>query len=352
MLERSFSSFCRDEWDNFVQASEGSFLGSWTVVNARRLVGHVQLFEFFADYGLTAPLKVGQCAVMVAGRKVNFLDRIHLKSAQRHLWYQCFKLVIERFGGKAYHYGSRWNYEDLSEIDNIPEFVRKPILDGQFYVDLIDFHDWTNFRAYSRAVSENIRRDYRKAARSSASVETRSGFAAFRDLFALITLRGEMMRKNKEPFSYFGDYVLHAAKLALFGRNGIITTVRINRRCYSAFFGIQFGSSVYYISGGTRKNAHGCGSRLFLTLIERMFANHPAGKLFMGSRPKNDQSGGSALYKRKLRIRSVNGVEFQVEMKHSVGVVQSWRIFLRWFKQLRKTAPTSRPVSETRYPAG
>jgi hypothetical protein len=315
--ERSFSSLGRDEWDNFVLTSGGSFLGCWAVVKVRRLIGTVRLFEFFIDCESCEPQKVGQCAIAVARRKVTFLDRIHLKAAQRHLWDQCFKLIVQRFGAKTYRYGSHWNHEDRFELSAIPGFVTQTVLDQQFHLDLIDFRDWAGFPAYRRGISENIRRDYRKAQNTSARVETRFGLAALRDVFALVTLRAQVMHKNKLRF--FADYFLHGAKLAIFAKNGFITTVRMKGRCYSAFFGIQLGPNLYYVSGGTTKNRHGFGSYLFLTLIENWFAKYPDGKFVMGYATghdsPNDYTGGNLLYRRKLRVSSVNGVQFQLNVK-------------------------------------
>jgi PilZ domain len=319
MSERSFSSLGRDEWDNFVLTSGGSFLGCWAVLKARRLVGTVRLFEFFFDRESRPPQKVGQCAVAVALGKVTFLDRIHLKPAQRHLWDQCFKLIVQRFGANAYDYGSHWNHEVRSKLSTIPGFVTQTVLNKEFHLDLIDFQDWASFPAYRRGISENIRRDYRKAQITSARVETRFGLAALRDVFAIVTLRAQVMRKHKLRFSSLVDYFLHGVKLAVFGNNAFITTVRMKRRCYSAFFGIQLGSNLYYISGGTTKNRHGFGSYLFLTLIEDWFARHPDGKLVMGDVPghydPNDYTYGNLLYRRKLRVSSVKGVEFQLNVR-------------------------------------
>jgi hypothetical protein len=129
------------------------------------------------------------------------------------------------------------------------------------------------------------------------------------------------MRKHKVRFSSVVDYFLHAVKLAIFANNGFITTVRMKRRRDSAFFGVQLGSNLYYISGGTTKNRHGFGSYLFLTLIENWFARHPDGKLVMGLARGHydpiDYTGGNLLYWRKLRVSSVNGVPFHVNVRPS-----------------------------------
>ncbi len=61
VAERSFSSLRGEEWDDFAVASGGSFLGSWRVINARRLLGRVKLFDFLLPDGTDVRRKVGQC---------------------------------------------------------------------------------------------------------------------------------------------------------------------------------------------------------------------------------------------------------------------------------------------------
>jgi hypothetical protein len=289
-------------------------------------MGNVRLFEFFTDDESRTPTKVGQCAVAVTRGKVTFLDCIHLRPAQRHLWEQCFKLVVQRFGDATYHYGSSWNHEAPVELGAIQGFKTQTVPRATFHIDVIDFRDWVTFPQYRRAISENLRRDYRKAQNSSATIKTRCGLAALRDLFALVTLRAQVMHKNGKRLSSFVDYVRHVVKLAVLGEKGFITTVRMDGRCYSAFFGTQFGSNVYYISGGTRNNGHGFGSYLFLTLIEDWFVRHPIGKFFIGFAPgaftgPHDQRSyhaGTLLYRRKLRVSSMNGVEFQLRVRSAL----------------------------------
>jgi len=318
-LERSFASFGPKEWDNFVLSSGGSFLGSWALIKARRLVANIKLLEFHADYGLPTSRKVGQCALVVNGRRVTFLDRICLRPTYEHFWGQCFRLVTQQFRAKTYHYGSHWNQESRFEISAIDGCDVETILDNQFHIDLIDLWDWPNFEAYLRSVSENVRRDHRKAKNTDVRMETKRGLAALREVFALVRLRAEVMRKNGLRSWFLRDYFIHVAKLAVFGQSGFITTARMNGKCYSAFFGIEFGHNLYYISGGTTNNRHGFGSYLFLTLIEKCFAEHPSGKFVMGfctgHRDQWTYGSGALLYRRKLRVKSVDGMEFRLRIK-------------------------------------
>jgi hypothetical protein len=322
--ERSYFSFQKNEWDNFARASFGSFLGSWRVIKARRLFGVVRFFDFILSDGSSTNHKVGQCALLVDAQSVTFLDRIYLVPAQRDLRDRCLALICEQFGARRYNYGSHWNEEEYSPDPAICGFATGAFTDHPFQIDVIDFRDWPDFHAYRRAVSENIRRDFRKARKASTLLRTRFGPAAARDLVALVAMRACMMRKNKESFSQTFDFFVHAAKLAILGENGFITTAKINGRCYSAFFGAKFGRNIYYISGGTRQNRMGAGSYLLLTLIEAWFSENPTGKVLMGdSASPSDQNAyhdGALLYRHKLRARPINGVEFQFVVKNSTRV--------------------------------
>lgn len=320
--ERSFASFREEEWDDFAHACGGSFLGSWRVIQTRRLTGRVKLFDFMLEDGDRPAQKVGQCAVLAGKGKVRFLDKIQILAGQQHLSRACLDSVVRHFGEVSYEYGSHWNEEDRFDFAG---FLQFEVNNKTFHLDVIDFADWADFGAYRRGVSENIRRDYRKAKDAAVVVRTRCGLAALRDLFGLVAMRAHMMRRNKQRFSRVFDFFLHAAKLVVLGQEGFITTGKIRRKCYAAFFGAAVGNRLYYISGGTRSNHLGVGSYLFLTLIESWFAKHPAGKVLIGdcrrSSPIHDS--GNLLYRRKLRVRSVNGVEFQLTPRQSADCATS-----------------------------
>jgi hypothetical protein len=319
LLQRTFSSFSPNEWNSCVSASDGSFLGSWEILRARRLFSRIEFFDIVSLSGSGTPLKIGQCALKVTKSKITFLDRFHLKQQYNHLRAQCFQLVIHHFGTRTYQYGSQWNCEDRFEINCIPNFVCESLHEILFHVDFINLADWRDFAAYRRAVSENIRRDYRKAEQASATIETRRGISAFTELLALARLRRYVMQKNEKPFSLGADVLVHAAKLLTLGKTGFISTVRINGKCLAAFFGTEFGSSLFYNTGATSNSRLGAGSYLFLTLIENWFSAHPAGKILVGdcqgTRNPRTYSSGALLYRRKLRVRSGGGLKFQIKVR-------------------------------------
>jgi hypothetical protein len=324
LAEKAFGSIDAAEWDDFVLSSGGSFLGSWSVVRAERLIRRVRLFEFVVPAQRGSPLKVGQCAVAMARGEVRFLDRLHLAPAHRGLWDRCIHLVTERCGPAVYRYGSPWNHEGRQPAASLGAAAAGDLSDIPFRVDLIDFGRWADFDAYRRDVSENIRRDYKKAVESSARVEIRYGLAAVRDLPGFIRLRREVMLRNGEPFSPLLDYVRHALKLACIGQLGFIATVKTGGQCHAAFFGVRFGDNFYHLAGGTEKNSQGFGSYLFLTLIEQWFTEHPRGRLYLGihrgtSVDPKAYTRGNLLYRRKLRAASVEGAQFSVTVAQSAA---------------------------------
>lgn len=315
LVEQSFKAVTPAEWDAFVQQCGASFLCSWKVVSAARLRRRVRLFELHVPSSMGATRKVGQCALSIGKGRVKFLDRLQLLPSHDHLWERGVHLVVERCGPATYEYGSLWNQEERRLL-TAPRTAT--IKDDVFQIDRIDFAGWPDFAAYRRAVSENIRRDYKKAAAASAAIVCKSGTAALGELSSFVRLRGETMRRQREPHSAAADFGRHMLKLLCLGTDAFVATVRTPGGCHAAFFGAQFGDSFYYLGGGTEDRCQGYGSFLFLTLLERWFAERPRGVLYLGSHVGEPSSwtytGGNLLYRRKLRAVSLPGASFTLTM--------------------------------------
>jgi hypothetical protein len=317
LLERALDEIDPAAWDRFARACDASFLGSWRVVRAEGLRSPLRIVELFAA-GPSPHLKIGQCAIAAAHDRARFLDRLHLLPAHADLWAASLRQIVERCAAQAYLYGSPWNHERRC-LDCLRRALpHGRVVDVSAGIDAVEFPAWDGFAAYRRCVSENIRRDYKKALTAAPVLAVRRGVAACRDVGGLVALRRQVMRRNQERFSSLMDAPLHALKLACVGDKGFIATVRANGRPEAAFFGVEFGDRVYYISGGTRDRSEGFGSYLFLTLIERWFAEHPRGALYLGvTEPgfaPETYAGGNLLYRRKLRARSVPGTAFTIDI--------------------------------------
>jgi hypothetical protein len=319
VVERAPGAMDVAAWDVFAQSCDSSFLGSWRVVRANRLLSRVRVFEFFAGVADRAQVKIAQCAVALGRERVRFIDRLHLLPEFEPLWDGCLQRVVERCGPATYEYGSGWNREDRRP----PSLAAPGLMAGQadgrpFRIDRVDFSRWGSFAAYHRDVSENIRRDYKKAVALGARVETRAGLAAVPHIPLLVRLRRVVMQRNGEPFALLPDLGTHVLKLLCIGDMAFISTAWAQGRCQAAFFGVRFGGDVYYLAGGTEAGGSGCGSFLFLTLIEQGFANGPNWKLYLGQQwglvDPATYTYGNHLYRRKLRATSVPGTAFRVQV--------------------------------------
>lgn len=327
MLERSPRSVDAMEWDDFVRRCDGSFLGGWHLIRANRFLSRIHVFEFVVSEEGRAR-KIGQCAVAIAAGRVRFMDRLHLLWAWADHWDRCVQLLVERCGSGVYEYGSLWNAESRHLPDGpVGTWMSRTLPGKPFLVDRVDFGRWDGFERYRAAVSENIRRDYRKAVAASAVVETREGRAALRDVLTLVRLRGTVMRRNQERFSFVAEFVRHVVKILSIGPGAFISTVRAEGRCPAVFFGVRFGGDIYYLAGGTEKTANGYGSYLFLTLIEGWFGANPNGRLFLGPQlacvdPKT-YTGGNLLYRRKLRATAGPGTAFHLRVARPERVAKA-----------------------------
>jgi hypothetical protein len=317
LLERSIDEIDAAAWDRFAIACGASFLGAWGVIKAEYYLRTVRIFEFYAA-AVPVPQKVGQCAVAAAGGRVRFLDRLQLLPTHAELWGACLNQVIARCGSALYVYGSLWNHEMPPVTLATSALPAGRFVDKSFRLDSLRFASWPTFAAYRRQVSENIRRDYKKALAASPAVVTRCGAAACRDVPALVDLRRQVMRRNDEPFSVLADVPKHIVKLLCLGEDAFITTVRANGQAQAAFFGVRFGDGIYYLGGGTRDRCEGFGSYLFLTLIEEAFARHPQGILYLGVEEPGftpqTYTHGNLLYRRKLRAGSVDATAFTLQV--------------------------------------
>ncbi|MEZ5286681.1 MAG: hypothetical protein R2712_18110 [Vicinamibacterales bacterium] len=329
LRERPVRAVDPAEWDRFVIACGGSFMCAWSVVSAYRLLGRVRIFDVVAPDSTGHPVKVGQCAVCTGPARVRVLDRLLLMPGSGHLWDACMQQVLACCGRATYEYGSLWNHED-HQPPAVAAAEGARAARRAFSLDLVDFSAWPDFAAYRRSVSENIRRDFRKAEADSARVVRRQGWRALGDLDALVRLRGEVMRKNGESFSALADYGRHLVKLACLRDHAFIATARTTRGCHAVFFGVAFGDNLYYLGGGTAADSNGAGSFLFLTLIEDWFRDHPRGRLYLGAQVGGLEPAaytrGNLLYRRKLRATQVRGTAFALTMDapaerpHAVGL--------------------------------
>jgi hypothetical protein len=317
LIETPIRLYRPRQWDEFAWRCGASFMSAWSVVRLARLTNRIVVIEIFIIDG-THSHKIGQCALVVKRREVKFIDRLMLLPEYRSEWAACVSAIVERFGPRAYRYGSHWNEEEPCDVPVPQSYSVEQKWSRDFHVDAVDLSQWTDFDHYLESISNNVRRDLAKAAcEIRVAVRTRCGWPAVLDISALTAVRRHVMQKNHKPFSAILDAFVHLGKIAVFGSRACVVTASHNSKKLAALFCIEFGDCLYYVSGGVLPNDVGLGSLIMIKTIERWHADHPRGRFVMGyakgQNSPEEYTGGALLYRRKLRVRSRHGVEFTIK---------------------------------------
>lgn len=314
VIRRTTADVDPRQWDAFVDQAGGSFRESWSIVGGHRVFGGLRIFEFELDEAPGA--KIGQCAIVGSRAKAIFLDRIQLLPQFDDRWTQCFHAVVRQVCARKYVYGSLWNQE-RPRAPAIDGLTISAVPEHSFHIDIIDFAKWNSFDNYYRAVSENVRREFTRAQRSGAvRIDILRGQSAITAIPSLIRTRRHVERKHglayKHARDWWSDFLNCAAKLIAFGNRAYIARAMVGRDCLATFYGIEQGSRLYYITGGTKPNREGAGSYLLLKLIQEWFDKAPSGQFVfghcMGHADPSIYDEGALLYRRKLRASAVEGL--------------------------------------------
>jgi hypothetical protein len=318
LVERSWRELDPTAWDECVHRAGGSFLGCWRVLRARKLFQKLRFFEFQLN-GHPAATKIGQCALFRWRGEAVFADRIYLLPQYDHYWSKCLAALVGMVGPNTYVYGSFWNQETPRPADRETPVIRKAVTnvwDDVFQIDVIATHRWPDFAAYLKEISQNIRRDYKKAlAGGMLQVEVYRGWRGLRYMRQIAACRAAVRRKNGakyyQPRPELVMLLELAFKIILFKNNSLVAVAKQGNECLSAFVGIEFGNRLYHVTGGTKPNREGAGSFLMMSIIKRLFEDKEQKELALGfclgQKEANDYDHGVWMYRRKLRSQPFSG---------------------------------------------
>ncbi len=291
------SSAPATEWDGFAQRCQASFRCSHRGSRAWQFAHHffhrMCRLDLCVD-GTRGPIKVGQCAVGIGRRRSVFSDGLHLLPEHAHLWSSAMSAALARLGPATYLYGSPWSLEvpretALSRLAGVR-------VDGveSTTVDAIDFSRWATFDGYRRAVSENVRRNAKKAAVNYPGlviVEGGGGIGGARRYLASVGLRRAMFRRKGLDRSTLLMAIRSAARLWSVGRHGRLAYLTDGGELLAFHMGIGFGRDWSYLEGAARPDAVGVSWNLHMRLAERVYEQSGGrGRFVMGS-DDGSQSG-------------------------------------------------------------
>ena len=191
------------DWDDFAARCGASPYCARNYLRIYGLLYGLHLFEF-VQHQDGVQTKIGQCAVVGGRRARRFCDGVQLLPGFDHYWNNAVAAVLQMVGPGRYHYGSGWRLETPREkeldgltgvsIDHIQRVV----------VEAVDFSRWASWEEYSRSISNNARRNAKRAINmhSDVTLVFRRGLWTMVSVPCLTWLRRLMLRRKGGGIQY------------------------------------------------------------------------------------------------------------------------------------------------------
>ena len=246
--------------------------------------------RYFELYSEDSGSKIGQCAISTERHQTIFLDGLQLLPEHEELWQPAMAALLSALGPGRYRYGSQWSTEsprdlDLTKIRDVTVERAEPII-----VQAVDFSHWNSWDDYYRQVSNNARRNAKKAVsrHPDLQLKMRRGLSTLFDSPALTTLQRAIASRKQIPASFLRIAARFLFRTITMHKYAITAVVTAGGRTLAALSGIEFGESTYYLTGGSEADISGAAWHLMLALIrETHDRTHGSGKFLMGTVEEN-----------------------------------------------------------------
>ncbi|MFC3125729.1 hypothetical protein ACFOD4_11690 [Pseudoroseomonas globiformis] len=303
------------QWNTFAKQCGASFRCAWRALALWQLDHHLLHRMRRLDIGQSVGgewVKVGQCAVGIGRKHRVFADSLQLLPEHGHCWTIAMEAVLLHLGPGDYHYGSQWNME-VPRQDALRDIAGLKVSGVEaITLDVVDFRQWPDWPAYLRNVSNNAKRNARRATDSfpGMGMELRQGLSALRSGRALWSLRARMARRKKIDLSGARTLLRYALRMLALDREAFTAILSVAGQPMAGFSGIDFGGRTYFLEGGSSDTNNGTNWHLLLAMLQRAFDRHPQGCLIMGaqyaSQPRDE---GLAFSRRQIRVIAVETSE-------------------------------------------
>lgn len=275
------------QWDSFARQCKASGRSAYRHTQAwavkHRLRSRLRRFELHIE-GDGVRRKVGQCAIGQAKHERIFLDRLQLLPDSSAMWKAAMAALLHAAGPGRYVYGWTQNLErsrddDLRQIPGVTVGAVRPIT-----VEAVDFSRWRSWEDYWHATSNNIRRNVRKAQTEipDLALESHRGVRSLADVPTITRLRAATLGRKGLTMKPV-NFAASTAGTILSCPEYTFTAVAFGRgQVLAAFSGLQFGSSTYYVDGGSASGNSGASWYLMMNMLREAYERDPDGKFVMG----------------------------------------------------------------------
>ena len=277
----------RQAWNEFAQQCSASFRCSYDALalwqRSCQMMSRLRLLEIHAA---DLECKIGQCAVAVGIGHIALIDGLQLLPEYAWLWEAAVSAVLEELGPGRYSYGSQWNLEPRREdriacLPNVHVEQVTPVV-----LQAVDFERWDSWDSYFHQVSDNARRNARRARKlyPDLSIRVRASWATVLDVPEVVRLHVRMMRRKGIKTSVPATVLRLLLRLIYLGRHAVSAAiVSPSHGTLAVFSGVEFGINSYYLTGGSRAENGGAAWCLLLAILRRTHERTGGkGKFLMG----------------------------------------------------------------------
>jgi len=298
-----------NEWDAFARACDGSFRSAHAHLRSlpyrKRPTARVTTYRILMREAASAT-PIGFYTMVPELGGLAFYDGLKLLPEYRDRWTQALRAALDEHGAGRYIYGWAWSLEPSreAELRLLPEARVESVRD--LLVQGVDFSQWPTWDAYYRSISENVRRNCKRARQVHPDLElvTLRGFAALRGIRRLVQMRREMYESKGVQFNRARSVAGYLGRFAVCPEQAMITFAYANSGPDAETLAVQhtveFGSQMYYLDGASARDPGGAAWLLQLDLLESLHRMWPDGKMLLGytDLPVVDQSAQGLLRSR------------------------------------------------------
>jgi hypothetical protein len=247
------------------------------------LRGSPRTFEVYLDRG-DRRTQIGHYTIVSRRGVKTFYDGLNLYPEYRDWWVDAMTAALAHAGPGGYEYGWQWNPEpsrdaQLRAIAGVNISSTRPIL-----IQGVDFSKWACWESYYRDVSENVRRNARKAEKLHGDLAPAvvTGLAALRKLPVFVGMRRAMYRRKNLPFNPVRTFVGYALSILACPSQAVIALAVGGGRVLAVQSLVEFADSHYYLDGAASNDPDGGAWYLQMAMLRRAYERTPKGKFLMG----------------------------------------------------------------------
>lgn len=246
--------------------------------------GRLFALEVFAKGPVGGNRKVAQCLVSFRNGQLTFTDGLQISSGYEPLRCAILTAILAQLPAGRVSYGWTWSLADVP----LDDFKRLPGTSGhaarEITVHSVNLANWECWDSYYRSISNNVRRNVKRAEQSDAPVQVVAGkgLNAIGLIPDLVRMRRETLERVELSHPAWRMVLSYLVNLLLMPRSCCIAIARQDGTPLAGLFGYEFGSDFYYWQGGSVDASNGAAWKLLTDSIGRWYRKHPNGQFIMG----------------------------------------------------------------------